>query len=155
MPNTQKKSQKKKDREKDVRKKILRRREAIRRARKEEANKEASLEREYFERRSDPTLTQDQRNAMLEKLTGKAVKNLTPDELKDRDALIIARLKQNIEMLEEMEKQYLEEQAARERTNKLLETDGAMTMKEKMDRLVEIHKDKLKDVPEDLKLVGI
>lgn len=154
MPNTQKQSQKKKDREKEVRKKVLRRREAMRRARKEEAAKEAALENEYFEKHRAASMSDEERGAMLEKITGKAVKKLTDDERKLRDEAIIARLKKNIELLEGLEKQYLDEQAEREKTNKLLEGEGATTIKEKLDLMKEIQKKKLEEAPK-LELVGV
>lgn len=148
-----KKVQKKKDREKLVRKKILRRREAMRAAKKVEAQKESSYEKEYFARRADPTLTDDERNNMLEKLTGKSVKQLDPEEIQQRDAAIVIRLKKNIEMLEALEKQYVEEQESRERTNKILETEGAVSIKEKLDLLQKMQKQKLADAPE-IEIVG-
>ena len=138
MASEKQKFKKRKERERAVAAKMLRRREAIRKAKKEEAAKEAALEREYFERRGDPTLTEDQRNEMLEKLTGKAVKKLTPEEVQQRDALIIKRLKANIAYLEELEKQYLEEKEARETANKILETQGAVTMEEKLELMKKI-----------------
>jgi hypothetical protein len=136
MPMTQHKIKKKKQREKEVRKTILRRREAIRRHRKEQAAQEAAMEKEYFERRGDPTLTEEQRNKLLENMTGKSVKRLTPEERQERDDLIVGKLKNNIAMLEEMEKQYLAEQEARKKTNELLEDEGAVTLQEKV-RLLE------------------
>lgn len=135
MASVKQQMQKKKDREKLVKKKVLRRREALRLHRKTEAEKEKSLETEYFARRGDPTLTNEQRNVLLENLTGKAVKELSPEETAQRDELLIARLKNNILLLEELEKQYTEEQETRERTNKLLEAEGAVTLKDKMDLL--------------------
>ena len=112
------------------------------------------MEQEYFARRGDPTLTEDKRNDMLLKMTGKAVKQLTPEELQNRDAAIIARLKNNIALLEQLEKQYVEEQESRDRTNKILETEGAVTMKDKLDLMKQIQTEKLKDVPSELLIVG-
>jgi len=150
MASEKQKFKKRKERERAVAAKMLRRREAIRKAKKEEQAKEAALEKEYFERRGDPTLTEEQRNDMLEKLTGKAVKKLTPEEVAQRDQVIIARLKANIAYLEELEKQYLAEKEARESTNKILETQGAVTMEEKLELMKKMQQDKLKDKPPEI-----
>jgi DNA replication protein DnaD len=150
MASEKQKFKKKKLRERAVALKMLRRREAIRKARKEEAAKEAALENEYFERRGDPTLSEEDRNSMLEKLTGKAVKKLTPEEVSQRDAVIISRLKSNIAYLEELEKQYMAEKEARETANKILETEGAVTMEEKIALMSKMQQEKMKDKPVEI-----
>jgi DNA replication protein DnaD len=87
---------------------------------------------------------------MLEKLTGKAVKKLTPEEVSQRDAVIISRLKSNIAYLEELEKQYMAEKEARETANKILETEGAVTMEEKIALMSKMQQEKMKDKPVEI-----
>ncbi len=150
MAITKNKVHAKKEREKRVAKKMLRRREAMRAFRKEEAAKEAALEKEYFERRNDPTLTQEKRSELLGKVPVKSVKNLTSEEVKERDELIVEKLKKNIQILEELERQYMAEQKAREDTNKALEAEGAVTPQEKLELLRKKMEDKMKDSPNEI-----
>ena len=140
MSNVKKQEQKKKNREKEVKKKILRRKTAIRRLRKEESKKEDSLECEYYKKKKDDNMTADERMTMLENITGKAVAKLTDQERTDRDAAIVARLKNNIKLLEELERQYEEEQASREKVNRTLEVHGATTIHEKIDLISQIER---------------
>lgn len=144
------KFQKKKDREKRVKAKMLRRREAIRRSKKEEEEKEKALEREYFDGKEAGTLTEQKRDELLEKLTGKAVKKLTPEDTARRDELIVNRLKANIAMLEELEKSYLAEQEARKQTNQAMEEGGAETLKGKLETLQQKTHEKLLLLPDDV-----
>lgn len=153
MPLTPHKIKKKKEREREVRKQVLRRREAIRRHRKEQQAQEDALEKEYMERRSDPTLTDEERNKMLEGITGKAVKNLTKEERDKRDELIVSRLKDNIAMLEELEKQYLAEQETRKKNNEILEAEGAMSLQEKVKLLEAKAKAQMETSPDRIHLI--
>lgn len=144
---TVKQFKQKKKREREVRRKILRRRLALRRARKEEASQESQMEKEYLAGKASNTITNEQRRSLLEKMSGNSVKNLTIEEKNERDQILIGRMKSNILLLEELEKEYLAEKESRERTNDILEGEGAVTLKQKLDMMNEAAQQKLKDTP--------
>ena len=61
-------------------------------------------------------------------------KEIAPEEAEKR-ARVTSQLERNLKLLEALEKEYEEEQAAREQINEDLESQGHKTMKEKMDAL--------------------
>jgi len=122
MASQQKKQQKKKERERNVRAKSLFQKEKMRKERKmaiEEQKKEKELQ---------------------EMVYGKPVPIINNPELalkrdEARSQAITEKLKKNMEILEALEQEYEMEQASREKANQELESEGHLTIKEKMDAL--------------------
>ena len=119
MPNKQQKiTQKKKKREKVAKQRVLRRREQMRAIRKEDAAKER-LERELSPKQmpivNDPLIREMREKARV-------------DSAK-------AQIEKNLELLQAIEEEYDKEQSLREQVNKDLESEGHMSMKDKLDAL--------------------
>ena len=55
----------------------------------------------------------------------------------ERDQKIAEKLKKNLEILKDLEAEYEKEQSSRKQINEKLESEGFMSMKEKMDALHE------------------
>lgn len=122
MATQKQKEKKKKEREKRVKVKLARRRESLK---KERDFREAELAKERAEHilqngPNKPIVTNPERLAELEARKSRAVAE---------------RLKKNLEILAALEKEYEQEQASRQEVNDKLESEGYMTMREKMDAL--------------------
>lgn len=119
MPNTQKKFLKKKEREKKVKVKLARRREAIRKDAKERSMQER-LEKEAFELRNgkpEPFLNDPAAVAAREER---------------KKAQVQERLERNLKILEALEKEYDDSNAARDNIQKNLEAEGHKSIKDKL-----------------------
>jgi len=124
MSNQKKQQQKKKDREKIVKQKLLKRRFAMR------AERKAEIEQIKAERDAH------------EIVHGKLMPIINdPQLLAEKEAQrakeISEKLKKNLEILEALEKEYELEQSRRDEVNTKLESEGHVTMKQKMDALHE------------------
>jgi hypothetical protein len=119
MANKQQKiAQKKKKREKIAKERVLRRREQMRAVRKEDERK-ARLERELSPRQM-PIVNDPLVREMREKSRADAAK---------------AQIEKNLELLKAIEEEYDKEHALREQVNKDLESEGHVSMKDKLDAL--------------------
>lgn len=121
MANQKQKEKKKKQREKEVKEKLAHRRQMILTERKkvqEQQLRELEAE-EIIHGKPKPF---------------RRLVNVTEDEAAKR-ARVTSQLERNLKLLEALEREYDEEQAAREQVNEDLESQGHMTMKEKMDAL--------------------
>jgi hypothetical protein len=119
MPNKQQKiAQKKKKREKIAKERVLRRREQMRAVRKEDERK-ARLERELSPKQM-PIVNDPLVREMREKARVDAAK---------------AQIEKNLELLKAIEEEYDKEHALREQVNKDLESEGHVSMKDKLDAL--------------------
>lgn len=125
MSLSRKDIEKRKQREIAVRKKVLERREEIRKERKE-IEKERQKERDMFllEHGHTPSA-----------LPGNP--ELAEQKKAEREKKVAEKLKRNLAILKSLEAEYEKEQAARKDVNAKLESEGFMTMKEKMDALHE------------------
>ena len=119
MSKQQQKEQKKKKRERMVKQKILQKREELRKTRKE------AIELEKAEREAHDVVH------------GKLLPHINNPGQREADkAKIVAeKLKRNLEILQALEDEYEEEQSKRVQINVQLESEGHITMKEKMDAL--------------------
>lgn len=122
MATQQQKAKKKKEREKVAKERVVRRRVALR------AQRKLQYEEELKEKEAH------------EIVHGKPMPIIKdPAVLAQRAAaqakVISAKLKNNLEILEALEKEYEAEQAARGEMNTKLEAEGHKTMREKMDAL--------------------
>lgn len=113
MSNAKLKEKKKKARERDSKAKVLRRRA--------ESRQKSKKERE---------------TSRLERKTRDRIKPIVNPKTKTaRDIEIKSQLEHNIEILKALEEQYLEEQKHKSELNEQLESQGAATLKEKMDMM--------------------
>jgi hypothetical protein len=122
--NNQKKFQKKKNREKEVRKKVLQRREELRATAAKQRQEELRAEEEF------------------QLITGKPEPFLkSPEAIAAREAIkkanVEKRIKKNLALLEALEKEFDQEQAARQQLNAKLEEQGHTTVKDKLSALIE------------------
>jgi len=125
MSLSRKDIEKRKQREIAVRKKVLERREEIRKERKE-VESERRKEREMYlleHGHTPPALPGNPELAEQKKA--------------ERDQKIAEKLKKNLEILKDLEAEYEKEQSSRKQINEKLESEGFMSMKEKMDALHE------------------
>lgn len=118
MNKDQKKGKKRKDRAKKSHAKVLKIREAIRKERKEE------LRKIYLEKSLQPK---------KKPFVHDREKQLEDEELKNEK--IKEQLHKNQKLLEELEKQYDAEQALRKQVNDRLESEGNITLKEKLNAM--------------------
>ena len=125
MSLSRKQIEKRKQRDKDVRKKVLERRTEIRTERKL-VEEERSKEREMYE---------IEHGKVRPALPGNP--ELAQKVLAERESKVAEKLRKNIEILKHLENEYEKEQASRNNLNQPLESEGHMTMKEKMDALHE------------------
>ena len=125
MSLSRKDIEKRKQREIAVRKKVLERREEIRKERKEVEN-ERKKEREMYllEHGHTPSA-----------LPGNP--ELAEQKKIEREKKIAEKLKKNLAILKDLEAEYEKEQSSRKQLNEKLESEGFMSMKEKMDALHE------------------
>lgn len=121
MSSKKLKEKKKQDRKKKVEQKVFGRREALRKERK--------------------ALTLQQRQEEeAQKLVHGRIKPIVNNysELQDKeskDKLVVEQLEKNLKLLEALEQDYDREQAARQNVNDVLESEGHLTMAEKMEAL--------------------
>lgn len=122
MANQKQKDKKKKERERLVKARVLVRRETLRKERKKEKEDQQRFE---------------EAQAIMHGKPMPIIKN--PEVAAQREAVraqaVSDRLKQNLEILEALEREYEAEQAARAEMNDKLESEGHKTMREKMDAL--------------------
>lgn len=123
MSNQKKKDKKKKAREKAGKLKVRLKREAVRAKAKEEKLQEQKYEDDY------------EKSVGKQKPYRKPKNDEEAAEQEEHDADVLARLQQNIQILEALEQEYEKEQAARNELNATLEGEGFDTVKEKMDHL--------------------
>ena len=125
MSLSRKEIQKRKQREVAVRKKVLEQRSELRSERKKvEEEKRKEFELWKLEHGTTPAA-----------LPGNP--ELAAIKQAEREQKVADKLKKNLEILRDLERQYEQEQAARNNINEQLESEGYLTMKEKMDALHE------------------
>jgi hypothetical protein len=122
MVNQRQKEKKKKERERTAKARVLVRREALRKERKAEKEEQRKFEeaQEIMHGKRMPIINNPEVLAQKEAARARAVSD---------------KLKQNLEILEALEREYEAEQAARAEMNDKLESEGYKTMREKMDAL--------------------
>lgn len=122
MVNQRQKEKKKKERERTAKARVLARREALRKERKAEKEEQRKFEeaQEIMHGKRMPIINNPEVLAQKEAARARAVSD---------------KLKQNLEILEALEREYEAEQAARAEMNDKLESEGHKTMREKMDAL--------------------
>lgn len=122
MATKRQKEKKKKDRERVAHARVVKRREALRTQRKQaEAEERQRQEVEYMANgKPRPFIRDEEKAAEREAAKAKAVAD---------------QLKKNLEILEALEKEYEQEQESRAEVNQKLESEGYMSIKEKMDAL--------------------
>lgn len=118
------KERKKKEKERDSKKKVLKRRETIRK--KAKAVRQEQVQQEKQEKKWQKDY-EDAISSMPNQFEG-----MDPEE---KDKEIKRRLERNMQLLEELEKEYMEEQARKKEINDNLEAAGYVTMQEKLDAL--------------------
>lgn len=113
--NDRKKQTKKKQRERLVRKKVLARRDAIRQERKEE------LQKKRYEE-------------MVSSKPQPIINNTAVAEHREqiRQEKVREKLEKNVEILKQLQAEYAKENEARQTINEELESEGHVTMQEKM-----------------------
>lgn len=125
MSLSRKEIQKRKQRQESVRKKLTEQRDEIRKERKL-VEVERNREREMWKLehgRTPPALPGNPELAAIRQA--------------ERDKRISEKLNHNLEILRNLEQEYEREQASRKEINDRLESEGYMTMKDKMDALHE------------------
>ena len=122
MATQKQKEKKKKDRERESKAKVFARREKLRAERKlyEEGQRREAEAHDIVHGRQMPIINDPEVAAKREAF---------------RAAAVVDKLKNNLEVLEALEREYEAEQAARAEVNEKLESEGHKTMREKMDAL--------------------
>lgn len=118
MATQKQKEKKKKEREKIAKQRVLQRREAMRKFRKEEEVK-AKLEKDM-----SPRLKPILNDPLMQEIREK-----------NKQARLNEQIEKNMQLLEALEQEYDAEQALRNEVNSDLESEGHMTMKDKLDAL--------------------
>lgn len=122
MATKRQKEKKKKERERVAHARVVKRREQLRAERKQaEAEERQRQEVEYMAHgKPQPFIRDEEKAAEREAAKARAVAE---------------QLRKNLEILEALEKEYEQEQQVRVEVNQKLESEGYMSIKEKMDAL--------------------
>lgn len=137
MSLSRKEIQKRKEREKSVRKKVLEQREELRKERK-------LMEEEQRKEREKYILEYGQTPAALP-----GNPELAAIKEAERTRKAADKIAKNLELLKNLQSEFEKEQELRQQFNQNLETEGYVTLKEKMEALAE-KSTKIKEVAEKL-----
>jgi hypothetical protein len=127
MTSKKQKERKKKKREEIAHNRVLKRREYLRKQKKqfaEETRKESEAEQKAFGK-PKPFVKNDT----------SALNEVIQEERKKSMDEVRSKIEHNLQILEALEQEYDREQELRKELNTKLETEGHVTMKEKMDAL--------------------